>query len=152
MRRSEKEVADRAAVEAIIRRTTVCRLALCQNNRPYIVPLCFGYEDNTLYFHSANEGMKLDMLRENPHVCFEFDVDCEVVRAEEPCQWGMNYRSVIGFGKASFVRDIPSKRHAFDVIMGQYADGSFDFPETSLAATAVIKVDIERMTGKQSGY
>lgn len=143
---------DRAAIEAIIRHAKVCRMAMCRDNRPYIVPVCFGYENNTLYFHSAGEGMKLDMLRENPHVCFEFDVDCEVVRAEEPCQWGMRYRSVIGFGKAVFIQDLPSKRHAFDVIMRQYADGRFAYPEASLAATVVIKVDIEQMTGKQSGY
>ena len=56
MRRKEKEITDKTAMESIILKSSVCRLALSEENRPYIVPLCFGYEDDTLYFHSAREG------------------------------------------------------------------------------------------------
>jgi nitroimidazol reductase NimA-like FMN-containing flavoprotein (pyridoxamine 5'-phosphate oxidase superfamily) len=64
----------------------------------------------------------------------------------------MKYRSVIGFGKASFIADDNDlKRQAFDIIMNQYADGSFIYDEALLKSIVIIKVDIHSMTGKQSG-
>ena len=152
MRRKEKEITDRTLIESIIRRSSVCRLALSEDNRPYIVPLCFGYEDNTLYFHSAREGRKLDILRKNNNVCFELDIDHEIVRSENACEWGMKYRSVIGFGKASFIEDPESKRRAFDIIMQHYSGQSFAYTEAALENTAIVRVKIARMTGKKSGY
>jgi nitroimidazol reductase NimA-like FMN-containing flavoprotein (pyridoxamine 5'-phosphate oxidase superfamily) len=61
MRRKEKEITDKAVIESIILSSSVCRLALSEDNQPYIIPLCFGYEENTLYFHSAPEGKKLGL-------------------------------------------------------------------------------------------
>ena len=150
MRRSEKEITDKAEVEEIIRQSLVCRLALVDGERPYIVPLCFGYQDNTLYFHSAKEGKKLELLKTNPNVCFEFDTDTELQKGKKACDWGMAYRSVIGFGDATLVKAIEDKRHALDIIMRQYAEGTFNYTDAVLKSTAVIKVDIRAMTGKRS--
>jgi nitroimidazol reductase NimA-like FMN-containing flavoprotein (pyridoxamine 5'-phosphate oxidase superfamily) len=152
MRRKENEITDKVDMEAIIRKSTVCRLALSHDNLPYIVPLCFGYEENLLYFHTAREGEKLEILKKNQNVCFEFDIDHEVVKGEKACKWGMKYRSVIGFGTGSVIRDPESKRHALDIIMRQYSEGPFAFQEAALERTVVIKVEIARMTGKKSGY
>ena len=152
MRRKEKEITDRAVIESIILRSSVCRLALSEDSRPYIVPLCFGYKDNTLYFHSAREGKKLDILSKNNKVCFEFDIDHEIVEAKDACKWGMKYRSVIGYGKASVIDDPESKRRAFNIIMQHYADSSFTYAEAVLKDTVIIKVEIESMGGKKSGY
>jgi len=150
MRRKDKEVTDKKAIEDIILRSTVCKLAMCDRHQPYIVPLCFGFKDNTLYFHSAPKGKKIDILKNNPNVCFEFDIFTEVIKSAKACKCGMKYRSVIGYGKASFVTDENLKRQAFDIIMKQYADGSFLYEEASLTSTVIIKVDIESMTGKKS--
>ena len=150
MRRKDKEIAERAEMESIIRESTICRLALADNEQPYIVPLSFGYKDNALYFHSAAEGKKIDILRKNKNVCFEFDVGSEIKTGKTACEWGMKYRSVIGFGNASFLEDPDSKQAALDIIMQQYSDGSFAYSEKILKKTLVIKVEITHMTGKQS--
>ncbi|MBW1693345.1 MAG: pyridoxamine 5'-phosphate oxidase family protein [Deltaproteobacteria bacterium] len=149
MRRKDKEVTDKKAIEGIILKSTVCKLAMCDRHQPYIVPLCFGFKDNILYFHSAPKGKKIDILKNNPNVCFEFDIFTQVIKSAKACKWGMKYRSVIGYGKASFVTDENLKRQAFDIIMKQYADGSFLYEEASLTSTVIIKVDIESMTGKK---
>ena len=152
MRRKEKEITDRAVIESIVLRSSVCRLALSEDNRPYIVPLCFGYKDNTLYFHSARKGKKLDILRKNNNVCFEFDIDHKIVEAEKACKWGMKYQSVIGYGNASVINDPESKRRAFNIIMQHYSGRSFTYAEVALKDTVIIKVEIESMRGKKSGY
>jgi len=151
MRRKDKQIRDIAAIEEILSSAAVCRLGLCEENQPYVVPLCFGYEDNTLYFHCSLEGKKLDILRKNNKVCFEVDIDHEFVKADKACDWGMKYKSVIGFGKAEFIEDIESKRKALDIVMQQYSGGTFEYPEEAIKNTIVIKVEIESMTGKASG-
>jgi nitroimidazol reductase NimA-like FMN-containing flavoprotein (pyridoxamine 5'-phosphate oxidase superfamily) len=123
---------------------------LSDENRPYIVPLCFGYQNRTLYFHGARKGKKIDMIRKNPYVCFEFDLNSGITKAEKACKWGMGYKSVIGSGKASLLDDPEEKKEALGIIMGQYGDGDFSFPDNIVEKTAIIKIDIEEMTGKRS--
>ena len=150
MRRRDKEVTDRNAIEDIILRSKVCKLAMCKGDQPYIVPLCFGFKDNTLYFHSAPEGKKIDILRKNPKVCFEFEILTQVIKSAQACKWGMKYRSVIGYGQADFITDKELKHQAFNIIMKQYTDESFEYEEALLDSAIIIKVDIHSMTGKQS--
>jgi nitroimidazol reductase NimA-like FMN-containing flavoprotein (pyridoxamine 5'-phosphate oxidase superfamily) len=152
MRRKDKAVVEFAEIEQIVRKSLVCRLALAEKNQPYIVPLCFGFKNSALYFHSAPEGRKIEILRKNNKVCFEFDLDHEVVPDMEACKWGMKYRSVIGFGKASFVVDLEEKRLGLDIIMQHYSGRSFQYPQSAVENVVVIKVEIETMTGKKSAY
>jgi nitroimidazol reductase NimA-like FMN-containing flavoprotein (pyridoxamine 5'-phosphate oxidase superfamily) len=152
MRRKDKEINSTAAIEDVVRKSLVCRIALSDENRPYVVPLCFGYKDNTLYFHSSPEGRKIEILTKNNDVCFEFDVDHEVVHDNKACKWSMKYRSVIGFGKASFVENLEEKKRALDAIVEHYSGMTFDYPESAIQNTMIIKVEIESMTGKHSGY
>jgi nitroimidazol reductase NimA-like FMN-containing flavoprotein (pyridoxamine 5'-phosphate oxidase superfamily) len=152
MRRKDKAVPDASGIDAIIDKATVCRLGMVDGNRPYVVPMSFGYRDNTLYFHGALTGRKIDILKENPNVCVEFDIAVEALKDADACNWSMKFQSVVGFGKASFVDALEQKRQALGIIMAQYSDNTFAFPENKVKATAVIKVEIERMTGKQSGF
>ena len=152
MRRAEREIKDRSVVEEILRGATVCRLAVCDGNVPYIVPLNFGYEDGRLYFHSAPEGRKIEAIKANPNVCFEVDVDQELVPGELPCEWTVRYRSVIGFGQARILEEVAEKGRALDVILSHYAQGPFVYPEGAIDEVAVVEVEIESLTGKQSGY
>ena len=152
MRRKDKEITDVSAIKAIIEKSNVCRLAMVDGSTPYVVPLSFGYDGENLYFHGALKGRKIDLLRQNSNVCFEFDLMAEPIEAEKPCDFNMKYQSVIGFGKAVLVDGTEEKRRALGIIMGNYTDQSFHFPENMLKATAVIKIEIESMTGKQSGF
>ena len=152
MRRKDKEIQSREEILGIIERALVCRLGLCCDGVPYVVPLSFGYRDDCLYFHCAKEGKKMDMIRANPGVCFEIDIDAEVIQAEQPCDWGMGYASVIGLGTASVLEDPEEKKCGLDVIMEHYSSRpAGSYPESFLKHTAVIKVRIEEMTGKKSG-
>ena len=150
MRKKEREITDDSAIESIIKKSLVCRLALFDGTTPYIVPLSFGYQDNALYFHGPQKGKKIDIIKKNPKVCFEFDTDTEIIKEEDSCRWSMRYKSVIGFGKAVLLEDTEEKRKALTIIMGHYSDGTFEFDDAILRKTLVIKVEIESMTGKQS--
>ncbi len=150
MRKKEKEIMEKSEIEAVIQKSIVCRLGLSDNNVPYIVPLCFGYKDNTIYVHGSLKGRKTDIIQKNQNVCFEFDIDTQIVEDENACKWAMKYKSVIGFGKALFLKEPDKKQKALKIIMNQYSNKLFKFPEKSINSTMVIKIEIERMTGKQS--
>jgi len=109
MRRKEKEITDIKSIEEIISKARIFRLAMTLEDNPYVVPLCFGYRARTIYFHSAGQGKKIDILRKNNKVCFEFEVDCELRESDKACNWSMKFRSVIGFGKVSFIEDMEEK-------------------------------------------
>ncbi|MCK4392110.1 pyridoxamine 5'-phosphate oxidase family protein, partial [Candidatus Bipolaricaulota bacterium] len=90
MRRRDKEITDQAQIKDILDRASVCRIALCDNNVPYIVPVNFGYAGDCLYIHCASEGRKVDILRRNPKVCFEVDIDHALVAGATPCSYTFN--------------------------------------------------------------
>jgi len=148
MRRSEKEIRDPEQIEAILQAAEVCRVAFSDGEQPYIVPLCFGYETGKLYFHSAPEGRKMEILRKNPRCCFEIEVGVEAVRAELPCSWWMRYQSVIGEGVATPLTDAGEKLHGLGVIVRHYSGDPDAIPEAALGKVAVVRIDIIRMTGK----
>ena len=151
--RAKMKAKDKDVIESIIKRATVCRIGLSENNMPYVVPLIFGYKDNCLYFHSAPKGRKIDIIKQNHNVCFEMDVDCELVKkTENPCKWDMKYYSVIGFGKASFIDDLEEKRRALSIIVAHYSDNSHEYTVKEINKVAIIKVAIDSMTWKKSGY
>ena len=152
MRRKEKEILDRAQIDSILERALVCRIALCDDSTPYILPVNFGYEGSCLYIHCALEGKKLDILKRNSMVCFEVDIDHALVVGTTPCSYTFSYRSVIGFGSAVFVDNVTEKRKGLDVIVKHYAGGHSSYSDEALAKVTILKVEIESMTGKQSGY
>ena len=77
MRRKDREVKDYPEIIKIIDACDCCRLGFVDDKEAYIVPLNFGYETNgsdlTLYFHSANEGRKIDLVSKQERVAFELD-------------------------------------------------------------------------------
>jgi uncharacterized protein len=64
-----------------------------------------SWEENlVLYFHSATEGRKLNLLAKNSTVGFELDTGHELVTADLACNWGMKYKSIIGTGESQLHR------------------------------------------------
>jgi hypothetical protein len=143
---------------------------------PYLVPVLFALEGGALegalpgahlYVHSAREGRKIDLLRANPRVCFEVESEVGLVIGKAPCDWSVRYRSVIGWGRASLVDDRRERRRALDLLVRKYeavaapaelrgaaaeaAGAPPAYREAALEATAIIRIDIEELTGKASG-
>jgi len=152
MRKKEGEITGIDEIERIIGKAICCRIGLVDNGEPYIVAVCFGYERNALYFHGALEGRKVELIKKNNKVCFEIDTDVEVVKTEDPCSWTMKYRSVIGVGRAYVLKSYEEKTHGLRLIMKQYSEDEFSFPKSKLDSVLVVRVNIESITGKQSGY
>jgi len=56
-------------IETLLRELPVGRIGCHADGITYIVPVNYVYDGINVYAHSAN-GMKIDMMRKNPEVCF----------------------------------------------------------------------------------
>jgi nitroimidazol reductase NimA-like FMN-containing flavoprotein (pyridoxamine 5'-phosphate oxidase superfamily) len=59
-------------IDNLLLRQAVGRIACCSAGKPYIVPVTYVYDGNCIIGQSR-EGLKLQILRKNPKVCFEVD-------------------------------------------------------------------------------
>ena len=151
MRREEKEIREIDQISKVIKKCQVCRLGLSQDNVPYIVPLSFGYDGTTIYFHTAKKGRKIEILAVNNNVCFEFESGVEVVQDKaSPCKWSFSFQSVIGFGTAIELSSHAEKIKGLTEIMSQYSNKKWIFENMSLDNLRVWAINIKSMTGKQS--
>jgi nitroimidazol reductase NimA-like FMN-containing flavoprotein (pyridoxamine 5'-phosphate oxidase superfamily) len=147
MRRTDRLVTDRAAIDDVLRRADVLHLAMAGEGGPYVVPVNFGYDGERIWIHCAEEGHKLDLLAADPRVCFEACVDVRIVPGKE-CGWGARFRSVIGFGAAVQVDDPAEKSHGLAAIIEHYSGRPETVPADKVTGVAVLRIDIESITGK----
>ncbi len=150
MRHAERLTRDPAVIGDILNRAVVCRLGLCDGGRPYVVPVSFGFDDGALYFHTAPDGRKIDIMRRNPRVCFEVDVDVKLVtHPRKACRWTFLYGSVIGEGSASELSGDDERRRGMNAVMRRYSGRDWEYPAPALAETAVWRVDVESLCAKR---
>ena len=154
MRRKDREVTDTNRIKEIIRECHICRIGFNDNGEVYIVPLNFGYEvidgNYILYFHSAKEGRKIDLIEKSPHVGFEMDTGYQLVTADIACGHSALYQSIIGNGIIGVVEDTSQKQHGLRLIM-EHETGKSDwnFNEKMLGAVTVFRLTVTALSCKE---
>jgi nitroimidazol reductase NimA-like FMN-containing flavoprotein (pyridoxamine 5'-phosphate oxidase superfamily) len=153
VRRKDKDITDIQLIEKILKEAEVIRIAMVDEGMPYLVAMNYAYADGFIYMHSAKEGRKIDILKKNNKVAFQVDKDVELLLTREACRCSTKYLSVFGTGYTTFIDEKEEKKQALDALMTRYTEGlNFEYPSEVLERTLVIKVSIETMTGKKSGY
>lgn len=103
----------------------------------------------SLIFHSALEGMKLDLIRKDNRASFEMDGKHQLQYFEEQGYCTMAYESVIGSGTIRFLSD-KEKEQALRALMDQYHPGkNAYFNPAAISRTAVYVLEVESITGKR---
>lgn len=153
MRRKDREITDQAAIRAILDKAQVLHLAMIDADRPYVVPLHYGYTlENgrlTLYLHSAKEGRKLDVLSRNGRVAFVLETDVVPVSGGDlACRYGAAYASVMGEGRATILTDPTEKAVGLAILMKTQTGRDFSITEAMAESVAVIRVDTETWSAK----
>lgn len=153
MNRIDRQISEKAEIFEIIDRNSFMTLALCRDNEPYIVTVNYSFDrsSESLYFHCASSGKKVDFLRENPMVFGEILED----RGYIPGQCEYAYRSVHFSGKAEQIEDIEEKRRALELMIEKFEKdaeakkGEF-ITDGDLETVRIYRISIESMTGKKS--
>lgn len=153
MRRKEREILDKGIIEDILNKEYLCRIGLVDAGRPYVVPMVYGYKDHALWMHSAKTGRKAELIKANKEVCFEIESQLKLLPGELACNWSIRFRSIIGYGEASFVESLEDKERGLQAIMKNCTGREdFTFPKDSLIGLGIIKVEIVSLTGKQANF
>ena len=80
------ELSERETDE-VLRSNIIGRIGCHAFGRTYVVPVTYVFHDNAIYAHTR-DGMKLHMMRENPHVCFEVDCMDDLANWKSVIAWG----------------------------------------------------------------
>lgn len=155
MRRKNQEVTDPSMQKEVLDDAQACRLGFWDGVEPYVVPMNFGWEwrDETpvIYLHCAEAGRKIPLLKEEKSICFEAETALKLEQEKGICDWGMEYRSLIGWGIPRELTAPAEKSRALSLIVTKYgAPADTVFPEEALARTAVFELILTRFSVKRS--
>lgn len=152
MRRAAQALTEDECIEVLLRGTSgVLALAGAGEEWPYAVPLSYAYRDGVVTFHGAMEGHKHELIEKDRRASFCVIDSDDVV----PADYTTRFRSVICFGTIEIVDD-PAEQMDDLMFMGDHFN--VDEPEACRAEiehwmdkTRVLRLRVERMTGKESG-
>jgi len=117
------------------------------DNQPYGIPVNYVYQNDSIYFHCAKSGHKLDNNKDNPTVSFCVVGKTKVLSSE----FATEYESAVAFGIASEIQGT-ERNDALVAILEKYSPEyitqGMRYIEKNDNATTVIKIDINHMTGK----
>ena len=146
-------IKNKEKIEEVIRACKTCYLAMAVDDRPYVLPMNFALDGNTIILHSAQEGRMWESILKNPQVSINWTLGEEL--AWQDVQVGCSYRvkskSVLVEGKVEIIEDYDEKYRCMQVMMAQYSEREFKFGEPSIRNVGVFKVHIENMTAKEFG-
>jgi nitroimidazol reductase NimA-like FMN-containing flavoprotein (pyridoxamine 5'-phosphate oxidase superfamily) len=137
-------------IENLLKELPVGRIGCHAEGITYIVPINYVFENNTIYAHSA-EGMKIEIMRKNPNVCFQVDAIDDL----------LNWESVICWGKFEEIVDMDEKTQAMQKIInwvmplmkGETAQPSHGFMDNASdvgddVELILYKIVLSKKTGK----
>jgi nitroimidazol reductase NimA-like FMN-containing flavoprotein (pyridoxamine 5'-phosphate oxidase superfamily) len=153
IRRKEKSIASEEEMLAIIEKAKYVTIAMCQDNVPYLVTLSHGLdrEKRCIYFHCAQEGKKIDILRENNAVWGEAIDDGGYV--DGSCDH--LYVSTHFKGTVIFIEDTKEKERALHVMIHHLEKDpekviAAQITPKSLKRVNIGRIDIQYLSGKKS--
>jgi nitroimidazol reductase NimA-like FMN-containing flavoprotein (pyridoxamine 5'-phosphate oxidase superfamily) len=97
---------DESQIDDLLNAKLIGRLGLQEDGVPYIVPISYAYDGESIVCHTQ-EGLKMEMMRKNPLVCFQVDDMDDLSR----------WKSVICWGNAEEVKDAAERKKAIDHLL-----------------------------------
>lgn len=174
MRRKDREMDVTFAYSIIDKAEFGTLSTLNADGSPYCIPVSVARKDTKIYIHSAYQGIKIENIKQNPKVCLSFVGDIKVPPPitkeefaklmEEPGSFGKlaskkfttEFESAVAFGTAHIVEDEEEKIEGLRLITEKYTPGNMPYFQVALDAslkiTCVVRIDIEKTTGKRKKF
>jgi uncharacterized protein len=93
-------------IEQLLEEKFIGRIGCSLNGRTYIVPISYAYIDGYIYARTF-EGMKLNIMRQNPIICFQVDDIPDM----------SNWKSVIAWGEFEELNERSNRNNALQILM-----------------------------------
>jgi len=146
------QITDKNIINKVLDKAEYGTLAVCNENKPYAVPLNFVRIEDTIYFHGALKNKKMKMLEKNPNVSFSVVESYSIIASFFSSTDGLAcpathfFKSVSIDGMAEVLQNREDKAMMFEAMMkklqleGGYKPFSDEAYSKSLKATAVVKI------------
>jgi len=146
-------IENREEIDKIIRACKTCYLAMSDNDFPYVLPMNFALDGNSVIMHSAQSGRMWETLKRNPNVCINWIIgeDLAWQDVKVGCSYRVKSKSVLVEGKVEFVDDFDEKTRCMNLMMSQYSDREFKFSKPAIENVGIIKVAIKKISAKEFG-
>ena len=153
MRHKDREVENQDEIYDILKRCDTIKIAMHGDVYPYIVPVSFGTEvvdgKAVIYFHCAQKGTKIDLIKENPHVCVEGEIFIQIEKTAHGIT--ARYESIIGFGECTFVTEQEEIIHGMKLLTEHYGYDEYPLERCAgLNHLFVGKIVLNEIYGKKN--
>ena len=150
--RPNREIKERSEINNILINGKFAIISLCNENEPYIVTLSYGYDikREALYFHCAQNGLKLDFIKANKNVCATVIEDGGY--ALDDC--AHEYRSVVFWGEIKIVDGLEEKKHGMNILVQHLEEKESVVKDKLLKSDGfysrmeILRLDIDQIRGK----
>ena len=154
MRRPDRELKSKEEFINVLNDGKIIQIAFIDGNEPYLVTLNYGYswvgDTIKFYFHSAPEGRKINCIKNSLRVCFSISICDPFVQGEKACNYGMKYRSVVGYGQMKIVENNEERVLGLNLLMKQYTGkDNWTYDADIMKKTMVSCLEVEKISGKR---
>jgi uncharacterized protein len=134
----------------VLKENALGRIGCSDGGTTYVVPINYYYDGKAIIMHS-HMGKKIEMMRQNPHVCFEVDELQSFTNWKSVIAWG-RYEEVVNEEEQrgiidAFVNSLLRIKPSETALLPELYDVRLH-PRSEPAKTIVYKIVIERMTGR----
>lgn len=154
------EVTDKYMIDEVLSNSEYGTLSLCNDNKPYILPLNFVMANDEIYFHGAKKGKKIDLIKENSNASFNVVETYSLLPSYfstddgKACPATHLYKSIVVEGNIEFVENYDEKANALESLMkklqkeGKYIPLSDEIYKKAINATCVYKLVSSNISAK----
>lgn len=148
---------DETWIKAFMQRVPFGMLATEFEGQPFIKPTSFVYDEgeHAIYIHGALVGRMRTNLETNSRVSFCIAEMGRLLPADTAMEVGVEYASVVAFGKAEVISDADQARRGLQLLLDRYfpqQKPGIDYREIlpqELDITSVYRIKIESWSGKE---
>jgi len=146
-------IENREEIEEVIKLCKTCFVAMSENDRPYVLPMNFALDGDSVILHSAQSGRMWETLQKNPKVCINWTLGDELAWQDERvgCSYRVKSKSAIVEGTVNIINDYDEKVRCLNLLMAQYSDREFKFNAPAVKNVGIMKVHIEKISAKEFG-
>ena len=136
-------------IEQVLKAGVIGHLASHADDRTYIVPISYAYDGTYVYGHT-HEGLKVNMMRKNPMVCFEVDDTRDMANWKSVIAWGDFEELPKGARRKKALRQLLNRQ--LPPNHSETVELSDEFPfmpeDTNTIEGVVFRIKLEEKTGR----
>jgi uncharacterized protein len=135
-------------IEKVLEQQVIGRLACYADGTIYIVPIGYVYDGEYIYARTQ-KGLKIDLMRKNPQVCFEVDVIENMANWKSVIAWGEFEELTMGALRTDALKKLTARNLPVKSETTQLSSAwPFDAEEAENSSGVVFRMKLNKKTGR----